>query len=230
MAKSKYRLNKAITTSLLDENIEALEFFCDLMLKPHNAEILDTNIHMRYDVIKLERWKEELKEAKDEEIDDEVVQLVVTLKHVLGTYIGWYYHKDGVLHDNKELAHFYNERFTDDTEFNQDFDIAYLKLATLDHHMVRLYHYLKDNPNDRNGIQSLDAIMEEERIDILRRFKAKIERKEDITDEMVKAVAICVGYDDGIELIHKVHSGPYIPQDITDIIDNRLERRNGIKK
>ena len=230
MAKSKYRLNPRITTSLLDENIEAIEFFCDLMLKPHNAEILDTNTHMRYDVIKLERWKNDLKEFKKEDMDDEVVQLVVTLKHILGTYIGWYYHKDGELHDNKELAHFYHERITNDPEFNKDFDIAYLKLYTLDRHMIRLYHYLKENPDDRKGIESLDAIIEEERVDILQRFKAKIERNEEINDDMVKALALCVGYDDGIELIHKVHSGAYLPQDIADIIGSRLDKKMGIKR
>jgi len=230
MAKSKYKLTKEITTSLLDENIEAIEFFCDLMLQPHNYEILNTNIHMRYDVLKLEQWKEDLKEFKKDEIDDEVVQLVVTLKHVLGTYVGWYYHKDGILHDNKELAHFYHERISDDVQFNQDFDIAYLKLTTLDHHMIRLYNYLKDHPEDKKGIQTVEEILEQERVDIMRRVIAKINKKEEITDEMLKAVAICIGYDDGIELIHKVHSGSYSAQDIADIIESRLERRNDIKR
>lgn len=230
---AKYMLTSQIYHALLDENIEALSYFSEIMLQDRNYQIMtDKSIHMRYDVIKLDRWKDDLIEFKYQDFNDEVRQLVVTLKHVLGTYIGYSYtDEDGVLHDNKELAHFYRERITDDVQFNYDFDLAYLKLRTLDFHMIKLYHYLDKNRNDKHGIETVNNQIEEERLDYLRRAKVYFSNPEKPIDpDIIRTLALVLGYDDGVGLIHKIYEPSYSREDLLGIIESRLDIRNDVKK
>lgn len=231
MAK-KYMLTEKIYNALLDENIEALTFFCDIMLKDENYNIMtEKSIRMRYDVIKLSQWRDDLIEFKKDFDVDEVRQLVVTLKHVLSTYIGYCYEKDGVLHDNQELAHFNKNRITDDPNFNYDFDVAYLKLRTLHNHMIDLYHYLDEHREDKHGIETVDKMIEEERLDLLKRCKVFINDKDKpFDDDVLRLISLALGYDDGIDIIHKIHSSSYSRGQILDIIESRLDIRNDVKK
>ena len=72
--------------------------------------------------------------------------------------------------------------------------------------------------------------MEEERVSLMKKVKEKLEQGVEFNDELFKVFANLIGYDDGIAIIHKVHSGSYSPQDIIDIINSRLEMRNDIKR
>ena len=97
--------------------------------------------------------------------------------------------------------------------------------------MIDLYKYLDEHREDKHGIETVKAKIEAERLDYLKRAKAYFEDKDKpITEEFIRTLAMVLGYDDGIGLIHKMYEDSYSRDDLLGIIESRLDIRNDIKK
>jgi hypothetical protein len=97
--------------------------------------------------------------------------------------------------------------------------------------MIKLYHYLNENRNDKHGVETIDAQIEAERLDYLNRAKAYFENEEKPIDvDIIRTLALVLGYDDGVGLIHKIHQDSYSREDLLGIIESRLDIRNDVKK
>ena len=97
--------------------------------------------------------------------------------------------------------------------------------------MIDLYKYLDENRSDRHGIETVDKQIEEQRVELLQRAKVFFADKDKPFDEdLLRTIALVLGYDDGIGIIHKIHSPSYSRDEIIGIIESRLDIRNDVKK